>query len=87
MVTFLMKSARLIPLILWASILPAQNQLTLDEAVRQALAKHPSLEAAAARIRASEARVEQARSGWMPKVVYQKSYQRGNNPFTSSARC
>lgn len=80
MVTFLMKSARLIPLILWACLLPAQSQLTLDEAVRQALAKHPSLEAAAARIRASEARIEQARSGWMPKVAYQESYQRGNNP-------
>ena len=75
-----MKSARLIPLLLWASVLPAQSPLTLDEAVRTALEKHPSIEAAAAKIRASEARVEQARSGWMPKVAYQESYQRGNNP-------
>jgi outer membrane protein TolC len=75
-----MKSARLIPLLLWGCILPAQSHLTLDEAVRQALAKHPSLEAAAARIRASEARIEQARSGWLPKVAYQESFQRGNNP-------
>jgi outer membrane protein len=75
-----MKSARLILLLLWASVLSAQSPLTLDEAVRMALEKHPSLEAAAAKIRASEARIEQARSGWMPKVAYQESYQRGNNP-------
>lgn len=75
-----MKPARLIPFILWASVLPAQSQLTLDEAVRQALGKHPSLDAAAARIRASEARIGQARSGWLPKVTYQESFQRGNNP-------
>jgi outer membrane protein TolC len=79
-VTFLMKTARLIPLFLWAGTLSAQGPLTLDEAVRQALVKHPSIEAAAARIKAADARIEQARSGWMPKVSYQESYQRGNNP-------
>lgn len=75
-----MKYARFIPLLLWASVLPAQSPLTLDEAVRLALEKHPSLEAAAARIKASEARIEQARSGFMPRLSYQESYQRGNNP-------
>lgn len=75
-----MKSARFIPLVLWSSLLPGQSQLTLDEAVRQALTRHPSIEAAAARVKAAEARIEQARSGWMPNLAYQEAFQRGNNP-------
>lgn len=75
-----MKSARLIPLVLWSALSPGQSQLTLDEAVQQALTKHPSIEAAAARVQASESRIAQARSGWLPKVAYQESFQSGNNP-------
>lgn len=75
-----MKSARFIPFVLWSALLPGQSQLTLDEAVRQALTRHPSIEAAAARVKAAEARIEQARSGWMPNLAYQEAFQRGNNP-------
>jgi outer membrane protein TolC len=58
----------------------AQDALTLDAAVRQALTAHPSLEAAAARVDAAGHRINQARSGNLPQVHYQESAQGGNNP-------
>lgn len=58
----------------------AQQSLSLEDAVKQALTAHPSLEAANARIRAAEARVRQAQSGYLPRVMWQESYTRGNNP-------
>lgn len=58
----------------------AQEPLSLPEAVRIALEKHPALAASEARIRAAGARVEQARAGYLPKVNYSESVQRGNNP-------
>lgn len=58
----------------------AQQPLSLGDAVKTALAKHPSLDAAAAQTKAAEARIQQSRSGYMPKVTWQESYQRGNNP-------
>jgi outer membrane protein len=65
-----------------ALTLPAAAQQTLDlpAAVQRALTAHPSLTAAAARIEAAEARREQARSGFLPRVQYQENFQRGNNP-------
>lgn len=58
----------------------AQDPLSLPEAVRTALARHPALEAARAQVSASETRELQARSGWLPKLNYQESLQRSNNP-------
>jgi outer membrane protein TolC len=70
--------------IAWLSLLAlgatAQEPLTLKDAVRQALGHHPGLDAAAARIQASEARIGQARSGRLPRVQYMESFQSGNNP-------
>ncbi len=62
--------------------LPALSQepLPLKEAVRLALEKHPAMEASAARIKAAESRVEQARSGKLPHVNYTESWARSNNP-------
>ena len=57
-----------------------QEPLSLQEAVRQALVRHPSMEAATARIHAAESRIAQARSGWMPRASYTESFQSGNNP-------
>ncbi len=54
--------------------------LSLSEAVRVALEKHPSMEAMAARTEAAEARIRQARSGWLPKVNYAESFHRSNDP-------
>ncbi len=66
--------------VLWLSPLAGQQPLTLAEAVQAALKNHPSLEAAAARTRAAEARIQQSRSGYMPKLTWQESFQSGTNP-------
>lgn len=71
---------RILTLSLLAMAAGAQEPLTLKDAVRQALQGHPALEAASARIQAAGSRVGQARSGWMPRLQYMESYQRGNNP-------
>jgi len=60
--------------------LGAQDPLPLSEAVRIALEKHPAVEASAARIKAAEARIEQAKSGRLPHVNYQESWMRSDNP-------
>ena len=54
--------------------------LSLEEAVRQALATHPALQAAGARGKAAEARRLQARSGYYPHLQWQETQQGGNNP-------
>ena len=63
-----------------ARVLPAQDTLTLDAAVADALAHNPSLVAANAAVRASDARVTEARSGYFPRVSFSESWQRGNQP-------
>ncbi|MBM3810242.1 MAG: TolC family protein [Acidimicrobiia bacterium] len=69
-------------ILLALAMLPAaaQTPLTLREAVRIALEKHPSIEAAAAQTRAAESRIDQARAGYLPRVDYTESVQRSNNP-------
>ncbi|NWF85132.1 MAG: TolC family protein [Bryobacteraceae bacterium] len=62
----------------WAQEAP--RAMTLREAVKQALSAHPSLEAARAKVTAAAARVEQARSGHLPRLKYEESFQSGNNP-------
>ncbi|MBI3681915.1 MAG: TolC family protein [Acidobacteria bacterium] len=58
----------------------AQEGLTLAEAARLAQAQHPASKAAGARVTAAGLRIEQARSGYLPKIHYTESYSRGNNP-------
>jgi len=58
----------------------AQTPLTLPEAVKLALTRHPSLEAATARVEAAGSRIAQARSGWLPRATYTEGFQSGNNP-------
>lgn len=58
----------------------AQAPLTLADAVKRALEKHPSIQAATAQVEAASARIEQARSGYLPKLNYQESFARSNNP-------
>ncbi len=65
--------------VLWLPLW-SQTQLSLQDAVRLALEKHPAVEAAAAAERAATARLEQARSGYLPKLHYGESWQRSNNP-------
>lgn len=65
--------------VLWLPLW-SQTRLSLEDAVRLALEKHPTVEAAAAAQRAAAARLEQARSGYLPKLNYAESWQRSNNP-------
>lgn len=58
----------------------AQDPLSLPEAAALAQRQHPAVTGAQARVDAAGSRVEQARAGYLPKVHYQESYQRSNNP-------
>lgn len=61
--------------------LPALAEpLTLRDAVKIALDKHPAIEAAAAKTKAAVSRTEQARSGYYPKLSYTEFVQGSNNP-------
>ena len=75
-----MKTSTLLVVLAAAAPLAAQQSLSLEDAVKQALSAHPTLEAANARIQAAEARVRQAKSGYLPRLMWQESYARGNNP-------
>jgi outer membrane protein TolC len=74
---------RVLSLAFGAALLPAsaaQTPLSLPDAVRLALERHPSLEAAAAQGKAAESRIGQARAGFLPRVTYNESFQTSNNP-------
>jgi outer membrane protein len=58
----------------------AQDSISLREAVSIALENNPSISASLANVRAAEARIEQARSGYYPALRYAESYNRSNNP-------
>ncbi len=58
----------------------AQEPLSLRDAVRAALQKHPSAEAAKSDTRAAEARAAQARAGRLPRAGYTETFQSSNNP-------
>lgn len=60
--------------------LAAQNPLTLQDAVRLALERHPSVEAGRSAVRAAEVRVAGARSGYLPRIGYSETWLRSNNP-------
>jgi outer membrane protein TolC len=60
--------------------LPAQEALTLRQAVDLALRSNPLLAAADAGEREAEARIRQARSGYQPRVQFSESLERGDNP-------
>ncbi len=57
-----------------------QSALTLEDAVKQALKQHPAIEAGDAEVKAAATRIEQAHSGYLPKLNYTESWQRSNNP-------
>ncbi len=58
----------------------AQDPLSLPEAVQMALQGHPSVEATEAKVNAAATKIKQANSGYMPRLNYQESVTRGNNP-------
>jgi hypothetical protein len=63
-----------------AAPLAAHEALTLRQAVELALQSNPLVAAAGAGEKEAEARIRQARSGYMPRVQFSESLQRGNNP-------
>jgi outer membrane protein TolC len=58
----------------------AQDALSLRDAVQTALRENKAIAAANAGMRASTARMEEARSGRLPKLNYSESFVRSNNP-------
>ena len=55
----------------------AQNSLTLRDAVRLALQQNKAIAASNAGVRASAARIDEARAGRLPKVNYSESFASG----------
>lgn len=64
-------------LIVWRAF---AEPLTLATAVQRAVAKHPSVEAARATLKAVGERTAEARAGYRPRVDYQENGLRSNNP-------
>lgn len=77
-----MKTAglRFVWLLVLATALSAQESLTLREAAAIALREHPAMEAVAARQDGAEAGVDLARARRLPRVGFEESYTRSNNP-------
>jgi outer membrane protein TolC len=65
----------------------AQSPLSLSEAIARARAHNPDVGSAAAAEREAEARIREARGGYLPKVDVAESWQRGDHPvFVFSSR-
>lgn len=58
----------------------AQEPLSLEQAVQLALERNPRLRAAGDEADAARARVDQARSPYLPRVDFSQGFTRGNNP-------
>jgi outer membrane protein TolC len=71
---------RTLTLLVLAVPVTAQETLTLRQAVDLALRSNPLVAAAGAGEKEAEARIHQARSGYLPRVQFSESVQRGNNP-------
>ena len=54
--------------------------LTVDDAVERALARNPAIRAASAAGDEADARMRQARAGYLPRVDVVDAWQRGNQP-------
>jgi|WetSurMetagenome_2_1015567.scaffolds.fasta_scaffold16163_2 outer membrane protein len=60
--------------------LAAQDRLTLSEAVAQALEHNPDLAVDGPGQEAARQNAKAARSGYLPRLDFEQSYQAGNNP-------
>ncbi len=67
-------------MIWWSLPGPAQDPMSLKDAVRLALDANKSMAASAAASKAAESRVAEARGGNLPKVNYSESWTRSDNP-------
>ncbi len=71
---------RLLIALLAVTALAAQEPLTLADAARIALETHPAIQAASAGVDEAAANVRAAQAGLLPKLSWQESYTRSNNP-------
>jgi outer membrane protein TolC len=69
-------------LLLWLGAAPAfaQDAMTLKGAIQEALAHNASLRAARAAAAEASEHVSEARAGWLPRVSFTESWQRGDQP-------
>jgi outer membrane protein len=75
-----MRAGVTVTLLIWSVTLWAQDPLSLKQAVEIALRQHPQVQAARSAAAAAEARIQAARSGYLPRLNYSESFQRTNNP-------
>lgn len=66
--------------VVWPTLLFAQEPLTLGQALQETLAHNRSLQAAQAGAREADARAAQARAAFFPRVSFVESWQRGDQP-------
>src|SRR5690242_16847028 len=78
----MIRSVRLAAALLLCAVtsVAAQETLTLDRAVQEALAHNASLRAAQAASAEADAQVTVERAGWFPRFTVTESLQRGNEP-------
>ena len=69
-------------LVLWLSAAPAvaQEVLTLEGAIHEAVAHNASLRAARAGAAEASEHVGEARAGWLPRLSFAETWQRGDQP-------
>jgi outer membrane protein len=67
----------------WGKATPQVRQLTLSEALAQAMKTQPTMRQARAQTGAAEGRVEQARAGYLPQIIGTAAYQRTTGNFVS----
>ena len=60
--------------------LAAQETLTLDRALQEAVAQNASLNAARAGVAAEASRVSEAQARWFPQISFAETWQRGDQP-------
>jgi outer membrane protein len=64
----------------WAQTQAPAGELSLSEAIKNALGNHPSLRAAAHGVAAATAGIELARAGFLPRVDVSEGFTESNNP-------
>lgn len=67
-------------LICGSSLLAGAEPLSLADAVKRSVATHPNVEAARAMVKVAGEKVPEAKAGFLPRVDFQESWVRSNNP-------
>ncbi len=67
-------------LVLLAVPVRAQDILTVEQATRQAIANNAGIRASRAGVAERDARIDEARASWFPRVSVTEAWQRGNQP-------